>query len=149
MIRRPPRSTRTDTLLPYTTLFRSIDADDGLRIVLARELRQDRGGGVDHLTAARQRRVDERSCERMRGGAFVGEEQPARQHPRFARLGRDTKALGEEQFFGAAVALLAQPPHPLDERVREAFAAAAAAGHDRKRAREGKSVAVRVSLGGR
>src|SRR3546814_9934719 len=26
MIRRPPRSTRTDTLLPYTTLFRSIEA---------------------------------------------------------------------------------------------------------------------------
>src|SRR3546814_12122443 len=38
MIRRPPRSTRTDTLFPYTTLFRSIEnnatlefssADDG------------------------------------------------------------------------------------------------------------------------
>src|SRR3546814_6684488 len=26
MIRRPPRSTRTDTLLPYTTPFRSLDA---------------------------------------------------------------------------------------------------------------------------
>src|SRR3546814_16460148 len=26
MIRRPPRSNRTDTLLPYTTLFRSIGA---------------------------------------------------------------------------------------------------------------------------
>src|SRR3546814_15745297 len=26
MIRRPPRSTRTDTLFPYTTLFRSADA---------------------------------------------------------------------------------------------------------------------------
>src|SRR3546814_20244799 len=25
MIRRPPRSTRTDTLLPYTTLFRSVE----------------------------------------------------------------------------------------------------------------------------
>src|SRR3546814_13931116 len=25
MIRRPPRSTRTDTLFPYTTLFRSYD----------------------------------------------------------------------------------------------------------------------------
>src|SRR3546814_20437766 len=25
MIRRPPRSTRTDTLFPYTTLFRSAD----------------------------------------------------------------------------------------------------------------------------
>src|SRR3546814_2133626 len=27
MIRRPPRSTRTDTLFPYTTLFRSVRAD--------------------------------------------------------------------------------------------------------------------------
>src|SRR3546814_2930029 len=29
MIRRPPRSTRTDTLFPYTTLFRSPQARDG------------------------------------------------------------------------------------------------------------------------
>src|SRR3546814_16397326 len=29
MIRRPPRSTRTDTLFPYTTLFRSADPVDG------------------------------------------------------------------------------------------------------------------------
>src|SRR3546814_8615931 len=28
MIRRPPRSTRTDTLFPYTTLFRSISVDE-------------------------------------------------------------------------------------------------------------------------
>src|SRR3546814_5773705 len=28
MIRRPPRSTRTDTLFPYTTLFRSGDAEN-------------------------------------------------------------------------------------------------------------------------
>src|SRR3546814_11028171 len=28
MIRRPPRSTRTDTLFPYTTLFRSRPFDD-------------------------------------------------------------------------------------------------------------------------
>src|SRR3546814_16920656 len=28
MIRRPPRSTRTDTLFPYTTLFRSADRPD-------------------------------------------------------------------------------------------------------------------------
>src|SRR3546814_15537194 len=31
MIRRPPRSTRTDTLFPYTTLFRSLAARGGLR----------------------------------------------------------------------------------------------------------------------
>src|SRR3546814_13312597 len=30
MIRRPPRSTRTDTLFPYTTLFRSDGSTDGL-----------------------------------------------------------------------------------------------------------------------
>src|SRR3546814_5633591 len=30
MIRRPPRSTRTDTLFPYTTLFRSVTHGDDL-----------------------------------------------------------------------------------------------------------------------
>src|SRR3546814_17735514 len=30
MIRRPPRSTRTDTLFPYTTLFRSAGTDEHL-----------------------------------------------------------------------------------------------------------------------
>src|SRR3546814_8471176 len=30
MIRRPPRSTRTDTLFPYTTLFRSVGAGQQL-----------------------------------------------------------------------------------------------------------------------
>src|SRR3546814_1084539 len=34
MIRRPPRSTRTDTLFPYTTLFRSIHTKiDNIRVV--------------------------------------------------------------------------------------------------------------------
>src|SRR3546814_2833987 len=33
MIRRPPRSTRTDTLFPYTTLFRSVD--EGRRLAPA------------------------------------------------------------------------------------------------------------------
>src|SRR3546814_15691836 len=30
MLRRPPRSTRTYTLFPYTTLFRSIGCNDGI-----------------------------------------------------------------------------------------------------------------------
>src|SRR3546814_10596810 len=35
MIRRPPRSTRTDTLFPYTTLFRSVSlvANDRTKII--------------------------------------------------------------------------------------------------------------------
>src|SRR3546814_15632708 len=38
MIRRPPSSTRTDTLFPYTTLFRSFDAERTLLAVEGREL---------------------------------------------------------------------------------------------------------------
>src|SRR3546814_10470458 len=32
MIRRPPRSTRTDTLFPYTTLFRSLERPEPGRV---------------------------------------------------------------------------------------------------------------------
>src|SRR3546814_17642317 len=41
MIRRPPRSTRTDTLFPYTTLFRSDRCDGcalGLRFIETKRL---------------------------------------------------------------------------------------------------------------
>src|SRR3546814_4186924 len=34
MIRRPPRSTRTDTLFPYTTLFRSLGIEHSLYTIL-------------------------------------------------------------------------------------------------------------------
>src|SRR3546814_16990600 len=37
MIRRPPRSTRTDTLFPYTTLFRSASSASGEQVVLLTE----------------------------------------------------------------------------------------------------------------
>src|SRR3546814_4327746 len=39
MVRPPPRSTRTDTLFPYTTRFRSFDTDERDRLT------QDLGGG--------------------------------------------------------------------------------------------------------
>src|SRR3546814_13612300 len=35
MIRRPPRSTRTDTLFPYTTLFRSLPMTEDFDIIRA------------------------------------------------------------------------------------------------------------------
>src|SRR3546814_17513794 len=38
MLRRPPRSTRTDTLFPYTTLFRSAVLAFGAALVLEQEL---------------------------------------------------------------------------------------------------------------
>src|SRR3546814_6687813 len=45
MIRRPPRSKRTDTLLPYTTCFRSDQPPDALDVVVRQ--RPVRVGGVD------------------------------------------------------------------------------------------------------
>src|SRR3546814_19044240 len=40
MIRRPPRSTRTDTLFPYTTLFRSIASEISARRYFPSRLRE-------------------------------------------------------------------------------------------------------------
>src|SRR3546814_15092033 len=44
MIRRPPRSTRTDTLFPYTTLFRSLSTDRELEPAHGGVERIDRNG---------------------------------------------------------------------------------------------------------
>src|SRR3546814_21002105 len=44
MIRRPPRSTRTDTLFPYTTLCRSVRRHD--------DDRRQEGRGADRATGA-------------------------------------------------------------------------------------------------
>src|SRR3546814_1264558 len=77
MIRRPPRSTRTDTLFPYTTLFRSIHAgQDAVEIFhhrhLAAQPRPDRAqlepdnAGADDQQLARhlvQRRSEEHTSE--------------------------------------------------------------------------------------
>src|SRR3546814_17528993 len=66
MIRRPPRSTRTDTLFPYTTLFRSAAALAAGAFATA----EDRGG-------ADGRRGD-RQSHALRGGAEVRRAEDAR-----------------------------------------------------------------------
>src|SRR3546814_16917985 len=49
MIRRPPRATRTDTLFPYTTLFRAFRRGDHPALVSRRPGR--RAGGAADATA--------------------------------------------------------------------------------------------------
>src|SRR3546814_15955734 len=46
MIRRPPRSTRTDTLFPYTTLFRSLQTEEQFSDIV---LKTSADGGVTRL----------------------------------------------------------------------------------------------------
>src|SRR3546814_18319442 len=62
MIRRPPRATRTDTLLPYTTLFRSkggrhecLDAEAGRQLIgPADDPQHNRKGKRESPTARQQ-----------------------------------------------------------------------------------------------
>src|SRR3546814_1891889 len=72
MIRLPPRSTRTDTLFPYTTLFRScLTNNDRFRGARPRRRADSRGGGcVDRADrAAPVRPVATRSRRLARGGS--------------------------------------------------------------------------------
>src|SRR3546814_1467345 len=70
MIRRPPRSTRTDTLFPYTTLCRSIGA---ARVRVAdrdsEELKEAQPRGV--VGRCDQRRQRQRGRGRGQGGELV------------------------------------------------------------------------------
>src|SRR3546814_12054519 len=59
MIRRPPRSTRTDTLFPYTTLFRS----KGSALIGSWGSARDRGEGVGRG----HRAADPQEGQRERG----------------------------------------------------------------------------------
>src|SRR3546814_16910476 len=88
MIRRPPRSTRTDTLFPYTTLFRSRRLLAGQdRQFALQEITERQPGGVDIAALA----IDEvhRHIEHIVGVAFIAEAlfEKERQHPRARRIG--------------------------------------------------------------
>src|SRR3546814_3919089 len=81
MIRRPPRSTRTDTLLPYTTLFRS----DGEHCGLQSEEQPDdqRGVAEQHIDIAEPQDRDEPRQHEQRTGdqpAFRLVEQRSEEH---------------------------------------------------------------------
>src|SRR3546814_18656420 len=63
MIRRPPRSTRTDTLFPYTTLFRSLENPlAAIQMGLIYVNPEGPGGNPDPLQSARDIKI---TFERM------------------------------------------------------------------------------------
>src|SRR3546814_9135735 len=66
MIRRPPRSTRTDTLFPYTTLFRSRDGEDDAARHIAFD--RERVAADEQIVGVEFRRIGRRRCEAIAGG---------------------------------------------------------------------------------
>src|SRR3546814_16431987 len=114
MIRRPPRSTRTDTLFPYTTLFRSLAPGDGAEFMsalaellagrvlefgregAAADARRVRLGDAEHETDRRWAEARTRrrgAADRVRAGAegigaLLDVEQPAlRAFQKYAHTG--------------------------------------------------------------
>src|SRR3546814_5308060 len=66
MIRRPPRSTRTDTLFPYTTLFRSVHLAGGHRVAADDEAGGEgiaRRRGLQRLRLGKGGRSEEHTSE--------------------------------------------------------------------------------------
>src|SRR3546814_20937019 len=123
MIRRPPRSTRTDTLFPYTTLFRSS------RLVKSahRNVESIKAPMPIAPTAPRcvanARRIAGKQCRACKGVSSCDRRQAAT----LCRLGVVLAGLGK--LFEQHV-----PFH---------------SGEDRKSSGEGKGVVVRVEVDGR
>src|SRR3546814_12989818 len=86
MIRRPPRSTRTDTLFPYTTLFRA-----GGGVCAGAALPGDRGGAVRAAAAGGVAVAGAAAGGGGAGavGAGAGGERGAARDRAVARRGRD------------------------------------------------------------
>src|SRR3546814_19677326 len=92
MIRRPPRSTLTDTLFPYTTLFRS--GDDGLEWDVHQGAIEDSGTTIaEHRVdplgqlALRRRADDQRTTETKPRKLIAERSQATRREYRSSLLG--------------------------------------------------------------
>src|SRR3546814_15020784 len=126
MIRRPPRSTRTDTLFPYTTLFRSL---------------RDRKAGGGRPRLAADRLLCRRLCVRRLLHAARGNRQSKAQEirDRYADARRGRRRRGARRLGGRRAAAVPVQPRPCARALCE----------DRKSVVSGTSVSVRVDLGGR
>src|SRR3546814_8091164 len=61
MIRRPPISTRTDTLFPFTTLFRSLAQEGGADTMIFDEIDRGVGGAVASAIGDRLARLSHKN----------------------------------------------------------------------------------------
>src|SRR3546814_20835414 len=105
MIRRPPRSTRTDTLFPYTTLFRSAGPDRAARACVAVDLSEhvteDVADREEQIAGAEVERAEQRQRDRA---DFAGPDQVrTQQHGDNATEQADVIAKACNGRFGGVV----------------------------------------------
>src|SRR3546814_13542479 len=139
MIRRPPRSTRTDTLFPYTTLFRSRSVE---YLDLGNLNRLDRHeiGGVERIDPSQIRAFDDlrgrfrRETDASGNGGHRRQSVPAVVGSHFGILAVGHRSLPRWTNKG------------IDQDIAQAKRLAR--GSDRKSVVWGQSVQVRENLGG-
>src|SRR3546814_17004650 len=110
MIRRPPRSTRTDTLFPYTTLFRSLSCGVSRRAPFFTDGRRTTR---HHLLSLRRRHHGRKPYLRAEAHRGAGpEEVPAADRP--ARRSRPVRRFpaGRGRRLPACAHPLASAPRP-------------------------------------
>src|SRR3546814_16668618 len=122
MIRRPPRSTRTDTLFPYTTLFRSPPGVTSRTIVSQRRHHGSQSAPIDRICSDHSTRP-RRPCVGARTD-------------RDSRVGNDFRLEGIDYF------------HIDKQAEMELLADLRAQWPDRNSVLQGQSEPVRVELGG-
>src|SRR3546814_8819960 len=116
MIRRPPRSTRTDTLFPYTTLFRSLAEDFGLlhhRFMVERDdFGRHRTGGqrADFLGHLLEIRSEEHTSElqslmRISSAVFCLKKQKIEQH-KYTAITQHNRAVHNPRNISATIHMI-------------------------------------------
>src|SRR3546814_9884085 len=127
MIRRPPGSTRTDTLFPYTTLFRSLLVDDVADVVEAAGVRRPARGEprLARLTALPGPRretqnlgLDPTAFERARENIRRDRRDPDRPPAHRARI-VDQQRHHRIAEFGIALDLVAERLRRVDDDARQ------------------------------
>src|SRR3546814_20309088 len=127
MIRRPPRSTRTDTLFPYTTLFRSFGDKDP----------------IDKVIAIGANRFKVIGVFSDKGDAIIG---PG---DRFCLIPiSKAEQLEASENTSYTITVMADNPQMIEGTIGEATGLLRNI-RDRQSVVKGKSVSVRVDLGGR
>src|SRR3546814_16783947 len=144
MIRRPPRSTRTDTLFPYTTLFRSdaaSDCDFGGHLFRGQDAALAGLGALadlefDHLDLRVGRLLRKADRVEPAVGGPAAEIAAADFHAKVAAM---LALIGADRTFAGIMRESAK---------LRALVTLLPVGGDRKRVVKGKSVSVRVVIGG-
>src|SRR3546814_1094051 len=91
MIRRPPRSTRTDTLFPYTTLFRAFQPLKLIRLLLDRQ--EEVNGIIKRRPRSKQREVQIKGTQEQLHPCRVACPILRRKHPGVDRSEEHTSEL--------------------------------------------------------